>query len=175
MNVSISGILRPVFPPSKEDLKVERKNWKKERKKLGYTKEEWNTSFCPDFDVPPIDVDLKAQYFRLPDGKIATFLTAQVENKELTFVEINNVSTSKVQIFGRVTSVDNKMRGIFEEEEVVFSKNETESNTSLSGDKQSYVKGLLLPPGLYRIIFVLRDSSDKKTGIKSLPLKVPSS
>lgn len=164
LNVQISGILRPVFPPSKEDLKRQ----KKELKKL-----EKNPPHCHDC-FEPIDFDLKVEQVRLPDGKIAAFLTAQIENKESTFEKVGKVPTSRIQIFGQVTRADNEMRGFFQEE-IVFSKNETEINAPISRDKQNYTKGLLLPPGLYKVIFILKDLTTNKIGLRSFPLQIPNS
>ena len=169
-NIPVTEILTPI---TKKGLAAEKKWLEKERKRLGISKDEWESS-APQFPgIMFLDFELKTDYFQMPSGKIATFFTVHIENKELVFERINQVQTSKVAFFGRIISFDAKMKGTFEDE-AIFLINETELNSVIPTDNQSYTKGVILPAGNYIVTVFLRDSLNFKTGIRIFRIQVPS-
>ena len=120
----------------------------------------------------PVESELKFDYVRLSNGKIASFFTLQIENQELVFKEINGLPTAKVEFFGHIISIDKKTDGIFEDE-IIFSVNAPDLNSIVRTDRHSYIKGIMLPPGVYKIKIFIRDSTNGKLGVKLLGFTIP--
>jgi GWxTD domain-containing protein len=105
------------------------------------------------FNVLPIKV--RTDFVRVTNATVMTYITIQLEKKDLQFKETEGVSKALVNMYARITSMARRPVNVFEEPVSV------EVPTSLLSQAVStasiYQKAVPLPPGLYRLNVVVKD------------------
>ncbi|HVG29498.1 MAG TPA: GWxTD domain-containing protein [Pyrinomonadaceae bacterium] len=119
----------------------------------------------------PLNFDLGVDYFRQSDERIITAFTVQTENKDLQFQDVGGIQTARMNIFGRITSVNGRRVGVFED--VVTATATAEELVDMRGRKSAYGKTVPLPPGTYRVDVVVRDVNSGATQIRRQGFTVP--
>ncbi len=115
--------------------------------------------------------EIRQDFIRLTDQQVLIPITVLVSNEQMTFTSTQDVYRGGVQIFGRVSGLNNRIEAIFEDEVVRdFSPDEYEKAKSRSS---IYQKQLILKPGLYKIDVVVRDVRSKRIGTITRRLEVP--
>jgi hypothetical protein len=95
-----------------------------------------------------------------------------MKDKDITFTSKEGVSRGTVNIFGRVTTLTQKIVQTFEDTVQVDMPSEL---VAAAADKSSlYWKALPLKPGLYRMDVVVKDVNGDRVGIWSRSIRVPS-
>jgi GWxTD domain-containing protein len=122
-------------------------------------------------DDNPLDFDVRIDYFRASDERVMTAITVQTENKDLTFKDVGGVQTAQLNIFGRITAVNGRRAGIFEDP--VTTSATVEELTTIKDRKSAYQRAVPLAPGTYKVDVVVRDVNTGATGIKHVGFTVP--
>jgi GWxTD domain-containing protein len=119
----------------------------------------------------PLNFDLGVDYFRQSDERVITAFTVQTENKDLQFQDVGGIQTARMNIFGRITAVNGRRVGVFED--VVTATATAEELVDMKGRKSAYGKNVPLPPGTYRVDVVVRDVNSGATQIRRQGFTVP--
>ena len=122
-------------------------------------------------DDNPLDFDVRIDYFRASDERVMTAITVQTENKDLTFKDSGGVQIAQLNIFGRITAVNGRRAGIFEDP--VTTSATLEELTNVKDRKSAYQRAVPLAPGTYKVDVVVRDVNTGATGIKHVGFTVP--
>ena len=119
----------------------------------------------------PLDFDLRVDFFRQSDDRVMTAFTVQTENKDLTFTDVGGIQRAKMNIFGRIMSVNGRRVGIFED--AVTTDATPAELVDAKERKSAYGKVMPLPPGTYKVDVVVRDINSGATQIRQLGFTVP--
>jgi GWxTD domain-containing protein len=119
----------------------------------------------------PLNFDLGVDFFRQSDERVITAFTVQTENKDLQFQDVGGIQTARMNIFGRITAVNGRRVGIFED--VVTATATADDLVDMKGRKSAYGKTVPLPPGTYRVDVVVRDVNSGATQIRRQGFTVP--
>ncbi|HEX8161804.1 MAG TPA: GWxTD domain-containing protein [Pyrinomonadaceae bacterium] len=119
----------------------------------------------------PLNFELGVDYFRQSDERVITAFTVQTENKDLQFQDVGGIQTARINIFGRITAVNGRRVGVFED--VVTTTAAPEELVDMRGRKSAYGKSVPLPPGTYRVDVVVRDVNSGATQIRRQGFTVP--
>ena len=116
--------------------------------------------------------DVRTDYLRLSEDKVLVPISIEVSNSQLEFKKEKEFNRAKINLYGLVTGLTNKIEAEWEEEsvrefiDIYFDEAKEKSST--------YQKIVMLPPGQrYKLDLVLKDVNSKKVGFLSLPLIVP--
>lgn len=106
-------------------------------------------------DGPVLPFDVRTDFVKVTDNMDLVPITLQFENKEITFVTKDGVSTGVLNILGRFTTLTDRTVQTFEDQVQVQEPEELLKNAI--GRKSIYWKAVPLPPGLYRLDIVVKD------------------
>jgi len=121
---------------------------------------------------PPFPFDVRTDYVKVTDSMDLVPITIQLNNRDVTYVTKDGVSTGTVNILGRVTTIMHKTVQTFEDTVQIEEPSEL-LEKSLSG-KHVYWKELPLQPGLYRLDIAIKDvNNPDHIGIYGRALNVP--
>ena len=116
--------------------------------------------------------DVRTDYLRLSGDKVLVPISVEISNAQLEFKKEKEWNRAKINMYGIVTGLTNKIHAEWEEESVrefldlYFDQAKEKSST--------YQRIIMLPPGQrYKLDLVLKDVNSKKVGFISLPLIVP--
>jgi GWxTD domain-containing protein len=122
------------------------------------------------FSTLPYDV--RADYIKLSEDKVLVPITIELSNKDLEFKRENDFNRAKVNVYGIITGLTNKILAEWEDEisrdfiNVYFDQGKEKSS--------EYQRVIALPPGQrYKLDLVLKDTNSKKVGALSIGLNVP--
>ena len=125
----------------------------------------------PVLDDNPLNFDIRADFFKLSDGRVLTAFTLQTENRDLTFKDSGGVQTARLNIFGKIITVTAQRVGEFEDS---VTTNATIAELTEARDRRSaYSKAVVLGPGNYRADVIVRDTVSGATGIRQFGFQVP--
>ncbi len=125
----------------------------------------------PTIDDNPLDFDIRADYFKVSDGRVLTAFTIQTENKDLSFKDSGGLQTARLNIFGRIVTVTDRRVGAFEDS---VTTNATVAELTEAKERRSaYSKAVVLGPGHYRADVVVRDTVSGATGTRRFGFHVP--
>ncbi len=115
--------------------------------------------------------EIQTDFIKVTSDTVLVPVTIQLSNKDITFVTKDGVSRGTVNIFGRVTTLTQKIAQTFEDTVQVDSPQEllaqkTEGNSL-------YWKALPLKPGRYRLDVVVKDVNGDRVGTWSRGIVVP--
>ncbi len=125
----------------------------------------------PTIDDNPLDFDIRADYFKLSDGRVLTAFTVQTENKDLVFKDSGGLQTARLNIFGRIVTVTDRRVGAFEDS--VTTSATVAELTQARERRSAYSKAVVLGPGHYRADVIVRDTVSGATGIRRFGFQVP--
>jgi GWxTD domain-containing protein len=125
----------------------------------------------PEVDDNPLNFDVRADYFKLSDGRVLTAFTVQTENKDLVFEDSGGLQTARLNIFAKIITVTNRRVGVFEDS--VSTSATVAELTEAKERKSAYSKAVVLASGVYRADVIVRDVVSGATGIRHLGLQVP--
>ncbi len=125
----------------------------------------------PVIDDAPLNLEVRADFFRLADDRVITAFTVQTENKDLVFADRGGLLTARLNIYGRIVGVAQQRVGSFEDA-VTTTAMPAELNDALDR-RSAYSKVTVLQPGNYRLDVFVRDIASGATGVSHLGFKVP--
>ncbi len=129
------------------------------------------TTGGPIIDDNPLNFDIRADFFKVSDGRVLTAFTLQTENKDLAFKDSGGLQTARLNIFGKILTVTERRVGDFEDS---VTTNATIAELTEARDKRSaYSKVVVLAPGHYRADVMVRDTVSGATGIRHFGFQVP--
>lgn len=121
------------------------------------------------FNLLPMKV--RADFMRLTSSTILTNLTLQLEKKDLQFQQKDGVSKAVVNIYARITSMSRRVVNVFED--VVTVEVPQELLAQAIKGQSLYQKSVPLPPGTYRLNFVVKDITGGNMNNYEMALHVP--
>jgi len=104
---------------------------------------------------PFFPFDVRTDYVKVTDDTVLMPLTLQIRNRNITFQTKDGVSTGKVHIIGRVSTITGKIVQSFEDNVEV--QEPSELLPKILDNSQLYWKALPLRPGRYRIDIAIKD------------------
>src|SRR5438045_3297724 len=121
------------------------------------------------YNLMPFDV--RADFVKVTADTVLVPVTIQIKNKDITFEKQDEVQRGLVNIFGRVTTLTNRIAQTFEDTVQVDVPSEllpkTLENSSV------YWKAMPLRPGRYRLDLVVKDVKGDRVGTWSKGIMVP--
>jgi len=121
------------------------------------------------YNLMPFDV--RADFVKITDDTVLVPVTIQIKNKDITFEKQDEIQRGLVNIFGRVTTLTNRIAQTFEDTVQVDVPSEllpkTLENSSV------YWKAMPLRPGAYKLDLVVKDVKGDRVGTWSKRLSVP--
>ncbi|MGZ4816345.1 MAG: GWxTD domain-containing protein [Terriglobales bacterium] len=116
--------------------------------------------------------EIQTDFIKVTSDTVLVPVTVQLKNKDITFVTKEGVSRGTVNIFGRVTTLTQKIAQTFED--TVQVDTPAELLTQKSEGNSLYWKALPLKPGHYRMDVVVKDVNGDRVGTWSRGIMVPS-
>ena len=120
-----------------------------------------------------IPFDYRIDYIRLSEDKVLVPITVEISNSELEFKKEKEFNRAKINVYGIVTGLTNKIHAEWEDEpvkdvnDIFFSRVKEEGRTV-------YQRVVILPMGQRcKLDLVLRDVNSKKVGFESVGINVP--
>jgi len=108
--------------------------------------------------------------FRLSQRDFLVHLTLGVDNEHLSFEENQGLRRSRLQVYGQVETLSNKVTFAFDDD--VIADYAAGQSPSLK-QPSTYQRKLILPPGRYKVDLVVKDSVSGRMGTKSVGLHLP--
>jgi GWxTD domain-containing protein len=125
----------------------------------------------PKLDENPLNFDVRADYFKLSDGRVLIAFTVQTENQDLVFQDSGGLLTARLNILGKIVNITDQRVRSFEDS---VTTNATVSELNDAKERRSaYSKTVVLAPGRYRADVIVRDVVSGATGLRQLALQVP--
>ena len=116
--------------------------------------------------------DVRTDYIRLSEDKVLVPITVEINNSELEFKKDKEFNRAKINVYGIVTGLTNKILAEWEDE-VVRDFNDIYFYQAKE-KRSTYQRLVLLPPGQrYKMDLVLKDVNSKKVGYDTLSIVVP--
>lgn len=125
----------------------------------------------PKIDDNPLNFDVRADFFKMSEGRVVTAFTIQAENKDLVFENSGGLQTARLNIFGKIVTVTDRRVGAFEDS--VSTSSTVAELTDAKERKSAYSKAVVLAPGRYRADVIVRDVVSGATGVRQFAFQVP--
>src|SRR5246500_3993582 len=118
-----------------------------------------------------VKFNYRTDFLKVTNDTVLVPVTVQVPNNQLQFKNKDGVYTAQLNIFGRVSTLTNRIVQTFEES---VTRDYPESLYKQSMKRSSvYQKSLPLRPGLYRLDLVIKDVDSGNVGAVNTRLAVP--
>jgi GWxTD domain-containing protein len=121
------------------------------------------------YNLMPFEV--QTDFIKVTSDTVLVPVTVQMKNKDITFTGKEGVSRGTVNIFGRVTTLTQKIAQTFED--TVQVDLPTELLPKTADNASVYWKALPLKPGRYRLDIVVKDVNGDRVGTWSRGIVVP--
>jgi hypothetical protein len=121
------------------------------------------------FNVLPIKV--RTDFVRITNATVMTYITIQMDKKDLQFKEQDGISKAMVNMYARITSMSRRPVNVFEEPTVV--EVPTELLPQAINTASIYQKAVPLAPGMYRLNVVVKDVVGGNMNNYEVALNVP--
>jgi GWxTD domain-containing protein len=129
------------------------------------------TTGSPTIDDNPLNFDVRADFFKMSEGRVITAFTVQADNKDLVFESSGGLQTARLNIFGKIVTVTDRRVGAFEDS--VSTSATVAELTDAKERKSAYSKAVVLAPGRYRADVIVRDVVSGATGARQFAFQVP--
>ncbi len=115
--------------------------------------------------------DYRTDFLKVTSDTVLVPISVQIPNNQLSFKAKDGVHSAEINIFGRVSTLTDKVVQTFEDPVL---KDYPDSLFSMAVKQQSiYQKALPLRPGLYRLDIVIKDVNSGNVGAINTRLAVP--
>jgi GWxTD domain-containing protein len=134
--------------------------------------EDLKTIVTTNVTFSSLPYDVKTDYLRLSEDKVLVPITIEISNKELEFKKDKDFNRAKINVYGIITGLTNRIHAEWEDE---IARDFLDLYFDQGKQKRSeYQRIVALPPGQrYKLDLVLKDVNSKKVGAFSLGLNVP--
>lgn len=121
---------------------------------------------------PIFPFDVRTDFVKVTDDTILVPITIQIRNRDVTFKTTDGVSKGVVNIFGRVSTITDRVVQTFEDTVAVEEPAELLPKTLNNQDL--YWKALPLRPGRYRLDIAIKDvNNPDHVGVYAQAINVP--
>ena len=121
------------------------------------------------FNLLPFDV--RTDFVRVTTDTVLTPITVVIQNKDITYQDIQGIHEATLHLFGQVTGINGRVAQTFEDT-ITLATPEALFRDSL--ERHSiYQKVIPLSPGLYKIDLVIKDIHSNNVGSINQRLAVP--
>jgi GWxTD domain-containing protein len=121
------------------------------------------------FNLLPVQV--RADFMKLTNSTVMSYITIQMEKKDLQFKNDGPVAKAMVNIYARITSMSRRVVNVFEHPVVI--ETPAEFIAEASKGQALYQNGVPLPPGNYRLNVVVKDVVGGNMNNYEMALNVP--
>jgi len=118
-----------------------------------------------------VPVQYNAGFVRISQRQVLVPVTLEIPNSALTYKHQLGIYTGKLLIYGQVTSLSLRREAVFEEE-VAREFTDDTYQSGMSGSSL-FQKQLVLPPGIYKLEIVVKDSDSGHMSTIEQRLQVP--
>lgn len=119
----------------------------------------------------PMPFDVHVDFVKVTSDTALVPITIQMKNRDITFVDKDGVQRGTVNIFGRLTTLTDKIVQTFED--TVQVDVPAELLPSTTDNAQIYYKAVPLRPGRYKLYIAAKDVNGDRKGIWSRSIVVP--
>lgn len=119
----------------------------------------------------PMPFDVRADFVKVTSDTVLVPVTIQMKNRDITFVNKDGVERGTVNIFGRLSTLTNKIVQTFEDTVQVDVPAELLPRTT--ENSSVYWKALPLRPGRYKLNVAIKDVNGDRKGVWSRSIIVP--
>jgi GWxTD domain-containing protein len=109
--------------------------------------------------------------FQLGRRDFLVHLTLGVENENVSFEERQGLRHSRLQVYGQVETLSNRIAFAFDDE--VVADYSGDQDPALQNLSSTYQRKLILPPGRYKVEIVVKDTVSGRIGTQSIGLHLP--
>ncbi|MFZ0663828.1 MAG: GWxTD domain-containing protein [Acidobacteriaceae bacterium] len=121
---------------------------------------------------PIFPFDVRTDFVKVTDDTILVPITIEIKNRDITFKSTDGVSKGVVNIFGRVSTITDRVVQTFEDTVAVEQPSELLPKTLNKEDL--YWKALPLRPGRYRLDIAIKDvNNPDHVGVYARAINVP--
>lgn len=121
---------------------------------------------------PIFPFDVRTDFVKVTDDTILVPVTLQIKNRDITFNTKDGVSKGVVNIFGRVSTITDRVVQTFED--TVEVEQPSELLTKTLNSNNLYWKALPLRPGRYRLDVAIKDlNNPDHVGVYAQAITVP--
>ncbi len=121
------------------------------------------------FNVLPVQV--KADFVRMTNSTVMTYITLQLEKNDLQFKQTDGVAKAMVNIYARITSMSRRVVNVWEHPVVIEAPAELLEEASKG--RALYQNAVPLAPGNYRLNVVAKDVVGGNMNNYELAIHVP--
>jgi len=118
-----------------------------------------------------IPFEAYAYFLRLSSDSALAPLTLQIPNSEVTFESQGDQRVSRLQVYGRVSSLTG--RTVYEFDDEIVNRFSEEQYKALRYSSSIYSRPLKLPPGRFKLDVVLKDAVSEKMGVLEQGIAAP--
>ena len=119
----------------------------------------------------PMPFDVRADFVKVTSDTVLVPVTIQMKNRDITFVNKEGVQRGTVNIYGKLSTLTNKIVQTFEDTVQVDVPAELLPRTAENASV--YWKALPLRPGRYKLYVAVKDVNGDRKGIWSRSIVVP--
>jgi len=119
----------------------------------------------------PMPFDVRADFVKVTSDTVLVPVTIQMKNRDITFVNKDGVQRGTVNIFGRLSTLTDKVVQTFEDTVQVDVPAELLPRTA--ENSSVYWKALPLRPGRYKLNVAVKDVNGDRKGVWSRGIIVP--
>ena len=119
----------------------------------------------------PMPFDVRSDFVKVTSETVLVPVTIQMKNRDITFVNKDGVERGTVNIFGRLSTLTNKVVQTFEDTVQVDVPAELLPRTAENASV--YWKALPLKPGRYKLNVAIKDVNGDRKGLWSRSIVVP--
>ncbi len=121
------------------------------------------------FNLLPFQMNMN--FIRVTEDSVQTPITLQFHYKDLAFQETDGVERSMLHVYGKITSVNGRTAGQFEDP--IGKDVPTAGYQQLLDKNGIYQKNVPLSPGLYKLALVIKDINSGNAGTLNVGFRVP--
>src|SRR5205807_6814561 len=119
----------------------------------------------------PMPFDVRSDFVKVTSDTVLVPVTIQMRNRDITFVNKEGVQRGTVNIYGKLSTLTNKIVQTFEDTVQVDVPAELLPRTAENASV--YWKALPLRPGRYKLYVAVKDVNGDRKGIWSRSILVP--
>lgn len=119
----------------------------------------------------PMPFDVRTDFIKVTDDTVLVPITIQMKNRDITFVNKDGIQRGTVNIFGRVSTLTDRVAQTFEDTVQVDVPAELLPRTA--ENSSVYWKALPLRPGRYKVEVAVKDVNGDRKGLWSRGIIVP--
>ena len=118
-----------------------------------------------------LPLQVRQDFIRVAEDSVMVSVTLQVSNHDLQFTNLNGVMHAALDIYGQISTLGGKTVNRFENTVAVDVPHA--ELPRFSGLTSAYQKSIPLPPGLYKLTVVVKDTQSGHAGALEISTRVP--